>query len=705
MGLFRYRAMQGSSQGNEELTPFERQRDCLRRLGPELAELLQMAWQQRQSHTPELRQLETTECAAVCLAIVLSHFGRIEPISAIRRACGVSRNGSSAAQLVRAASRYQLETKGMKRGLNSLREVAVPAVLFWEFNHFVVLEAITTRGIWLNNPSTGRLCVSHEEFDRSYTGVVITMQPSADFHRGGQQRYPATELLRQLRLAKPLPSGVLLICQGVAVALTIRIGTSGDAGPRPALLLGLMLMISVIPYLVAAVRRTITSRSGLRIQRQMLQMPEWALQQHLLRELSGRHQGLRLISEVIGDDLLWQLPVVLSLLIWSGWQLSAQPVLGLLVLGGTPVLVTLLITSHHLQRPQNNQTVRKERRAWQSLQQSLEDPQTVKSLALERRVLQRWSGFQADAGAERLKQVRQARMTGWLPTLLSWGLPLLMLSFGGLRLPVLIPTLLWWWVLHRLQQQQKHWLEIGEPLDGLANLNEEPTDALLLSSGNPSVQPTETSAVGVELQQVRFGHEPDKQPLLNGIDLSVDPGQWLAITGVSGCGKSTLLSLMAGLLQPDSGTVLLNGHPLLSLSAKQRSNFLAMVRQEDALLDMSLRENLTLWDPTISDDALRAICRDLGLDVVLEKLPDGLDTELDPCRTNLSGGQRQLLNLGRALLQNPKLLLLDEATSALDSSSEAQVFELLRSLNCTVVMASHHPGCINRADRVFNIQS
>jgi len=703
MGLFRYRAIRGSSQGNEELAPFERQRDSFRRLGPELLELLQMAWRQRQSRTPELRQLETTECAAICLAIVLSHFGRIEPISALRRACGVSRNGSSAAQLVRAALRYQLDAKGMKRGLNSLRELPLPAVLFWEFNHFVVLEAITVRGIWVNNPTTGRLCISHEEFDRAYTGVVITMQPSADFHPGGQKRYPASELLQQLRLAEPLRSGGLLICQGVAVALAVRIGTAGDAGPVPALLIGLLLMIGVIPLLIAAVRRSITSCSGRRIQRQMLQMPEWALQQHRLRELSGRHQGLRRVSEMIGDDLLWQLPAVLSLLIWSGWQLSAQPMLGLLVLGGTPVLMTLLVLSHSLQRPQENQTVRKEKRAWQSLQQSLEDPRTLKSMALERRVLQRWSGLQADAAAERLQQLHQARLTGWVPTLVSWGLPLLMLSLGGLRLPALIPTLLWWWVLQRLLQQQRHWLAIGEPLDGLANLNDEPTDALLLSSGNPSVELTETSAIGVELQQVRFGHVPDKQPLLNGIDLNVAPGEWLAITGPSGAGKSTLLSLMAGLLQPDSGTVLLNGHPLLSLAAKQRSNILAMVRQEDALLDVSLRDNLTLWDPTINDDVLHAICSDLGLAELLEQLPRGLDAELDPGRTNLSGGQRQLLNIGRALLQKPKLLLLDEATSALDSGSEAQVFDLIRRMNCTVIMASHRTISINRADRVFSI--
>ena len=707
MGLFRYRALQGSSLGNEGLAPFQLQREsrleALRRLGPELTALLLLTWQQHQSRTPELRQLETTECAAVCLAIVLRHHGRIEPISALRRACGVSRNGSSAAQLVRAALGYQLDAKGMKRGLNSLQELPCPAVLFWEFNHFVVLEAITPQGIWVNNPASGRLCFSPEEFDRSYTGVVISMQPGADFQRGGQRRSPARELLKQLQRVQPALAGGLLICQGVAVALAVRLATAGNTAVHPALLVGLGLAVAVMPGLITAVRRTITVRSGALIQREMLQMPEWALQQHPLRELSSRHQGLRRISDVIGDDLFWQLPAVLTLLLWSGWQLSAQPLLGTLVLGGTPVLLGLLVLEHNLQRPQDNQTVRKASRARQNLQQSLEDPRTMKSLALERRVLQRWSGLQAEAGAEQLQQLRQARLTGWLPTLIGWGLPVLMLSLGGLRLRVLIPALLWWWVLQRLQRQQQHWRGIGEPLDGLAALDDEPTDALLLNIGDPTADLSPDPAIGVELQQLCFGHIPGKPPLLNKLDLRVASGEWLAITGPSGCGKSTLLNLIAGLLQPDSGQVLLNGHPLLSLSHQQRSQAIAMVRQEDTLLVVSLRENLTLWDPTISDDALHSICSDLGLDAVLQQLPQGLDTVLNPGRFNLSGGQRQLLNLGRVLLQKPQLLLLDEASSALDSINETKVYELLRRMECTVVMAAHRMGSIKRADRVFEL--
>ena len=356
--------------------------------------------------TPTVLQMENTECGAASLSILLQYYGRYVPLTQLRELCGVSRDGSDAANLILAARSFGLDAKGFQKGIDALEQLKPPAILFWEFNHFVVLEATTPQGIWVNNPATGRLCLTPEEFDRSYTGVVISMQPGAGFQRGGQRRSPAHELLRQLRRVHPSLAVRLLICQGVAVALAVRLATAGNTSVPPALLVGLVLAVAVMPGLIAAVRRTITVRSGARIQRQMLQMPEWALQQHALRELSSRHQGLRRISDVIGDDLLWQLPAVMALLMWSGWQLNAQPLLGTLVLGGTPVLLVLLVLDHNLQRPQDNQTVRKASRARQSLQQSLEDPRTMKSLALERWVLQRWSGLQAEATAERLQQLR-----------------------------------------------------------------------------------------------------------------------------------------------------------------------------------------------------------------------------------------------------------------------------------------------------------
>ncbi len=707
MGLFRYRALQGSSHSNEGHSPFQRRRESLtgsiRRFWPELKELLWLNWSQRHRRTPEVRQLETTECAAICLAIVLRYYERNEPLSALRRACGVSRNGSNAAQLVRAAGKYQLVAKGMKRGLNSLQEVPLPAVLFWEFNHFVVLEAITTQGIWVNNPATGRLRLTREEFDRAYTGIVISLIPSADFQSGGQRRAPFAELAQQLSRGQPRLSVGLIITQVVSIALAVLLISGERAATHTGLILGLVFSISLMPALITALTRSISGRSGASIQSKLLKMPEWALHQHSLQELSSRHQGLQRISDVIRGDLLWQISTVLLLLLWSGLQLTEQPWLVLLVLGGTSAVLALLMLDHTLQHPQHNQTLRQKRRARTKLEQSLEDPRTMKSLALERRVLQLWSGLQAEAASERLQQIRQSRLTEWLPELLCWLLPILMLILGGFSPPVLVPALLWWWVLIRLQLQLNQWREIGAPLNALAALDDEPTDVLLLSSKAPKRAHFDNSAIGVELNMLCFAHTPNEQPLFEALNLSVAAGEWLALTGRSGCGKSTLLNLIAGLLQPESGQVLLNANPLLDYSREQRSRTIAMVRQEDALLNMSLRENLTLWDPRISDAQLNEICADLGLQTIVEQLPHGLDTVLDPNQFNLSGGQRQLLNLGRVLLQKPQLLLLDEATSALDSICEKRVFSKLRQLDCTVIIASQRSSSVNQADRVIKL--
>lgn len=322
MGLFRYRALQGSSHSNEGHSPFQRRRESLtgsiRRFWPELKELLWLNWSQRHRRTPEVRQLETTECAAICLAIVLRYYERNEPLSALRRACGVSRNGSNAAQLVRAAGKYQLVAKGMKRGLNSLQEVPLPAVLFWEFNHFVVLEAITTQGIWVNNPATGRLRLTREEFDRAYTGIVISLIPSADFQSGGQRRAPFAELAQQLSRGQPRLSVGLIITQVVSIALAVLLISGERAATHTGLILGLVFSISLMPALITALTRSISGRSGASIQSKLLKMPEWALHQHSLQELSSRHQGLQRISDVIrGGPALADLNcVVIAALEW-----------------------------------------------------------------------------------------------------------------------------------------------------------------------------------------------------------------------------------------------------------------------------------------------------------------------------------------------------------------------------------------------------
>ena len=617
----------------------------------ELQRMIRVRWQLQQQRTPELRQLEPTECAAICLAIVLRHHGLHRPISELRRVCGVSRDGSSAAQLVRAARRYGLMAEGLKRGLQTLQDVPLPAVLFWEFNHFVVLEAIEANGngYWVNNPALGRTRLTNEEMDRGFTGVVLSMPTGPEFQPGGQE---PSRLLTLLRL----------------------------------------------------MRRGRLTRDGSRwLQQKLLALPAWSLQHHQLNELSNRHQALRDLAVLLEQDLL---PTVAALVLLAAvaTYLGATGVgIWPWILSGTVLQVLLLVGEDQLLHPLHNHADRLNSRQQHQLNQALEDPYSFKALCLEPQLLQRWSDHGALAHQDRRHLERLHRLSHALPQLLSIGLPILLVAHLSFRPVGLLAGTIWWWSLERLRRAQQAWFRIGEDLHRLQALEEEPRDPWLIEPDIEPNTPIPSGGIDLTIKGLQFGHTPGAAPLIANLSLAVKPGEILAISGPNGSGKSTLLQLMAGLLQPEAGSIELAGRPLLHWSTRQRCQAIAMVSQEDALIEASVRDNLTLWDPSISDAEIIEEASALGLEGVLSTLPQGLDTPLKDGHFNLSGGQRQLLNLARALLQKPSLLLMDEATSALDAESERRVLQHLRSLNCTVVMVAHRSGSIKQADRVFSL--
>ena len=704
MGLFRYKALNtASSATTAARQPLQLKQERPAAALRKLRTLLRQEWSQRHQRTSEVRQLEPTECAAVCLDIVLRFHGLHRPLSELRRACGISRDGSNAAQLVLAARHYGMEARGFKQGIKVLPTVQTPAVLFWEFNHFVVLEAIDDTGAWINDPANGRNHFSLEELDAAYTGIVLMMTPGAAFQPGGHDPARMKTLVRLLRQS-PLALGLsLLLSQIGAIGLMLLLLLQGDAGNRWTVLL-VISAVALAPA-VHGVARQIEHRRGTQLQRQLLSMPDWALQQHLLRELSGRHQGVRRVTDVLGRELLISLPVLMLLLLGGGVAAVQAPLTGMLLLLGTASVLALLMLEERLQHPLENEATRRERLQQHQLEHNLQDPRTLKSLSLEQDVLQRWSGLNAKTSEVRQHQRRQQGLTDWLPQLLSWALPILLIVLHPGSPTMVIAALIWLWGLHRLRRVQKQWLGLSEPLDRIQAVDAEPIDPLLQTTeeGGPEDRTKRPAAVALQLRNLHYGHVPGRHDLIHDLNLTIAAGEWLAIKGRSGSGKTTLLHLIAGLKQPEQGEVLLDHRPLLHWSRSDRGRCIAMVCQDDALLPINIRDNLSLWNPAISDDAILATCAALGLGTVISALPQGLDTELGHGGHNLSGGQRQLLNLARALLEQPQLLLLDEATSALDARSENTVLQHLRRLDCTVVMVAHRSGSLRMADQTFTL--
>ena len=704
MGLFRYKAMRRRSSAEEAgRHPLVLKQQPIFGAINDLLTLVKVEWSQRHQRTNEIRQLEPTECAAVCLEIVLRHYGLHRPLSELRRACGITRHGSNAAQLVLAARRYGMEARGFKGGLTALKDIPNPSVLFWEFNHFVVLEALDRQGAWINNPNSGRIKLGLDELDAAYTGIVLSLKPGPDFQPGGRPPSRPKSLLSIVRQCPMTLAILLTLSQISATASLLMLALTMNAF-HPWVIVLTAAAAALGPIAHAAARQ-IEHRRGTQLQRQLLSMPDWALQQHLLRELSGRHQGVRRVTDVLSRELLISLPVFMLLLLGGVVAAVQAPLTGVLLLLGTACVLALLMLEERLQHPLENEATRRERLQQHQLEHNLQDPRTLKSLSLEQDVLQRWSGLNAQSSEARQHQQRQQRLTSWLPQLLSWALPILLIVLHPGSQTVLIAALIWLWGLDRLRRVQKQWLGLSEPLDRIQAVDAEPLDPLLQTTEGDRPEDTtpRPAAVALRLRNLHYGHVPGRHDLINDLNLTIAAGEWLAIKGRSGSGKTTLLHLMAGLKQPEQGEVLLDHRPLLHWSRRDRCRRIAMVCQDDALLPINIRDNLSLWNPAISDDAILATCAALGLGAVISALPQGLDTRLGNGGHNLSGGQRQLLNLARALLEQPQLLLLDEATSALDARSENTVLQHLRTLNCTVVMVAHRSGSLRMADRVINI--
>ena len=700
MAIFRSRAVDAANRGDTLDAPLLLPRSNLRRRFKDnlrqFREGLRPSAGAHTIRTQEQLQQDPTECAAVSLSIVLEYHGCHRPLSEIRQACGVSRDGSDAANLVRAAKRFGLEAKGFKKGLSALQTVPLPAVLFWNFNHFLVLDGIEAERFWVNDPATGRRSVDLEEFDRCYTGVVLTMEPGEAFVRSKKRPSPLQALLKWLSLSKKSTRFACLGSLALSAALLSQT-TAALALPWQALTALIGMSLGGIP-LSQAIARELERRLKQRLQEQLLNLPDWVLQQHFSIELAGRLGRVSELSEELRVLLGQSLPLVLGMAVWSLVLLVQEPGLGLIVCAGVVLWFSV-----------RRQTVRQERsaeakarlslsRAGLSLQGGLQDPATIKASALEHDLFLRWGGLEAIATRERQHVVYARDLQDWLPQLIVWSLPVVIFSASG-TVALLVGSLGLALALERSSTFWESWGGIQHAIRSIKDLEEQPRDPLVIPD-HPGENMPEGPA-SISLESVDFGYVPVLPPLIKGLNLSVQPGQRIALVGGSASGKSTVARLIAGLLQPSSGVVRINGKPMLEWSKQQRCRTIAMVQQGMPMLSASVRENLTLFDPDIEDRDIQRACVIAGIWERVQQLPQGLETALGQGGQTLSGGEKQRLQIAQALLQRPALLILDEATSALDARTEAQVETALKDLGCTQVIVAHRLSTIRDADEIL----
>ncbi|WYM02876.1 MAG: NHLP family bacteriocin export ABC transporter peptidase/permease/ATPase subunit [Gloeotrichia echinulata CP02] len=683
--------------------------------------------------TPTVLQMEAVECGAAALGIILGYYGRIVPLTELRRECGVSRDGSKASNMVKAAKRYGLEAKGFKKELKQLQALRPPYIIFWHFNHFVVVEGFGKKRVYLNDPGTGPRTVSHQEFDEGYTGVVLVMEPSKEFVKSGRKTSIAVSLWERLSgaagaLIYCLIAGFLLTLVGLAVPVLTQVFVDDilvqqrQDWLRP--LLVVMAIITILQGSLTLLRLKYLRRLKIKLAIGMssrffwhiLRLPASFYAQRFAGEISDRTHLNDEVANVLSGKLATTLIDAIMVIFYALVMVQYDWVLTLIMVIFAAInIVTLQSISR--QRVDANQRLMQEygKAAGISIA-ALQGIETIKASGLESDFFARWSGYYTKAINSQQQLGTTNQIFSVLPVLLSALSSMLLLVVGGLRVMdghLSIGMLIAFQGLtHSFQEPVNNLVNFGtslQELEGNLVRLDDVLDNPIEETGNPKERETDFSVQSklqgyVELRNITFGYSRLEPALIENFNLSIKPGQRVALVGGSGSGKSTIAKLVSGLYQPWTGEILFDGTLREQIPQQMLTNSVAMVEQDILLFGGTVRDNLTLWDSTVPNNSLMRACKDAAIDDIVLSMSGGFDAELIEAGANLSGGQRQRLEIARALVNNPSILVMDEATSALDAETEKIIDQNLRRRGCTCIIVAHRLSTIRDCDEIIVLE-
>ncbi len=684
----------------------------------------------RRVRTPVILQMEAVECGAAALAIVLAHHGRWVPLEELRRQCGVSRDGSKASNVVKAARAYGLNGRGFRREPAGLGDLPLPMVVFWNFNHFLVVEGYDEAGVYLNDPAGGHRQVGWDEFDLAFTGVVLSFEPTAEFVKGGEPPGLLGALAARLAGQRAalwflLAVGLTLILPGLIVPAFARVFVDevlvgGQAGWVRPLVLGMVAtallragLMALEKHALLRLEAGLAVAAGSRLFWHLLHLPIEFYTQRYAGEVGARLAISDRVAHLVAGELPAAALNLFTALFFLVVMASYDPLLALVSLTFAVANIALLQSVARRRKAANQRLAIDGGKVMGASMNGLMLIETLKASGAEGDFFEKWAGYQARWLMSLQAQARASLLLNGLPTTFAALEAAAIVGLGGLRVMEGAMTLGMLVAFQSLAQsfaQPVHAL-VGlgarlqqlqgdmDRLDDVQRVAPEPTS---LARPDETAEPSAARLDGrIELRKVSFGYNRAAAPLIEDFSLVVEPGQRVALVGPSGCGKSTVSRLLMGLYQPWSGDVLLDGQPRAAWDRDRLALSMAVVDQEIALFAGSVRDNLTLWDDTVPDASVVRAATDACVHDAILVRPGGYDGPVDQDGRNFSGGQRQRLEIARALVNEPRILVLDEATSALDPVVEQRIDSHLRRRGCTCVIIAHRLSTVRDCDRIY----
>lgn len=683
----------------------------------------------RRAGAPAILQMEAVECGAASLAMILAYYGKFVPLEQLRVDCGVSRDGSKASNIVKAARKHGLVARGLRKEPADLRTMRLPLIAFWNFNHFVVVDGFDGDAVLLNDPAMGRRRIDPEEFDQSFTGIVLAFEPGPGFAPSGRRRSLVDALRRRLAgsgaallflvlagLALVLPGMVIPVFTSVFIDRVLVGGLTGWEGPLVGGMLATALLVAGLTWLqkhyLLKLETRISLSTSARFFWHVLRLPVAFYQQRSAGDIGARVGIADRVANILSEDVVAGVLGVVTAAFFAAIMMFYDVTMSLLTIGiaGINVLVLRWVSE---KRVELNQKMAIDRgKVIGTSMNGLMLIETLKSSGAESDFFSRWAGYQARLTNSTQEMSRTSIALDLLPKFLTATNAALVLGIGGARVmagDMTIGMLVAFQALvASFVTPVNALVALGGKIQGfqgdmdrLDDVMDQPSEDIAKSERAGEALRAAKLEGHLELRNVTFGYSRLEAPLLENFSMTLKPGQRIALVGGSGCGKSTISKLVVGLHEPWEGEVLFDGKPRAAWPRRQLLNSMAAVDQDIALFSGTIRDNLSMWDDTVSQTVMVAAAKDACVHDVISARPGGYDSLVAEGGANFSGGQRQRLEIARALTSNPRLLVLDEATSALDPLTEKTVDANLRRRGCSCLVVAHRLSAVRDCDEII----
>ena len=677
--------------------------------------------------TPTILQMEATECGAASLGMVLAYYGKWLPLEKLRQECGVTRDGVNAKNILRAARRLGCVAKGFAGKPEVLRKKEFPLILFWEFNHFVVMEGVENDIVYLNDPALGRRKVPWADFLTSYTGIYLNIRPGEGFVQEGHPYNVAKAVAEKLAEDKwallfILILGLCMVIPGLAVPVMNQIFIDDVfsmkhpewttklllAMAAAAILSGVMNAMRAVVLTYWQKKLTLADSSSFFWH--VLRLPVTFFQQRYAADVASRIQFNESNAAVLSGQAATALLDMFIALFYLG--LLVQYSVPLTLVGVSFSFVNLAVLLY-MRRNMTDLTMRIQQekgKEYGVLMNGLMMIDSVKACGSEADLFGKWAGYAAKALVANQEMQIWSLKVRLLPTLLAGISGALVMTVGGFSIMEGLMTAGVYTAVNSLiakfQEPMQKILALSDvirttemQMQRLDDVRRYPIDSLNYPDETQTITFKGNRLSGeLTMRDVNFGYSPLDPPLLENFNLSLTPGHWAAIVGASGSGKSTLAKLASGLYEEWSGDVLFDGVKRREIPRAVLVSSIATVDQDVFQISGTVRENISLFDKSVPKEDIVLAAQDACIHDDILRLAGGYEAEVAEGGLNFSGGQRQRLEIARALAGNPSILVLDEATSAIDPMTEQKV------LSNTCLIVAHRLSTIRDADEIIVLE-